>query len=60
MEVRLVLWRAPYVIFHDSTLLEMFEEKPNTLEALSHISGVGQAKLKKYGDDFLSVLINES
>jgi len=46
----------PYVIFHDSTLLEMFQEKPNSLDALSRISGVGQAKLDKYGEAFLAVL----
>lgn len=46
----------PYVIFHDKTLLEMFQEKPHTLDALSHISGVGQAKLDKYGQVFLAIL----
>lgn len=46
----------PYVIFHDSTLLEMYQEKPVSLEAMSRISGVGQAKLDKYGEDFLAVI----
>ncbi len=46
----------PYVIFHDSTLLEMLEQRPVTLIALSQISGVGQAKLTRYGDAFLQVL----
>lgn len=46
----------PYVIFHDSTLLEMLEQRPASLPALSQISGVGQAKLTRYGDAFLQVL----
>lgn len=46
----------PYVIFHDSTLLEMLNQKPQTLDAMGRITGVGQAKLLKYGDDFLAVL----
>lgn len=46
----------PYVIFHDSTLLEMLNQKPQTLDQMARITGVGQAKLLKYGDDFLAVL----
>jgi ATP-dependent DNA helicase RecQ len=46
----------PYVIFHDSTLLEMLERRPASLAELSQISGVGQGKLAKYGDAFLNVL----
>jgi ATP-dependent DNA helicase RecQ len=46
----------PYVIFHDSTLLEILNQKPQTLDQLGRISGVGQAKLTRYGDDFLKVL----
>lgn len=46
----------PYVIFHDSTLLEIHHRKPQTLNEMGQISGIGQAKLQKYGDDFLQVL----
>ena len=46
----------PYVIFHDSTLLEMLNHKPQTLDEMGRISGVGQAKLAKYGDAFLHVV----
>jgi ATP-dependent DNA helicase RecQ len=46
----------PYVIFHDSTLLEMFNRKPQTLSEMGQISGVGQSKLAKYGDAFLQVV----
>ncbi|HLP98949.1 MAG TPA: DNA helicase RecQ [Sideroxyarcus sp.] len=46
----------PYVIFHDSTLLEILNRKPQTLDEMAQISGIGQAKLAKYGDAFLQVL----
>ena len=46
----------PYVIFHDSTLLEILNRKPQTLDEMGQISGVGQAKLARYGDAFLEVV----
>jgi ATP-dependent DNA helicase RecQ len=46
----------PYVIFHDATLREMVQETPANLEQLARISGVGVAKLERYGDEFLSVI----
>lgn len=46
----------PYVIFHDKTLLAMHEQRPDTLREMGTISGVGEAKLEKYGGDFLAVL----
>ena len=46
----------PYVIFHDSTLLEFINQRPANLAELGRISGVGQAKLARYGDAFLKVL----
>ncbi len=46
----------PYVIFHDTTLVEMAKMKPKTLEELAGISGVGGVKLEKYGEVFLGVI----
>ena len=46
----------PYLIFHDSTLLEIMHQKPQSLDDFANISGVGQAKLMKYADAFLAVL----
>ncbi|HVY63852.1 MAG TPA: DNA helicase RecQ [Gammaproteobacteria bacterium] len=46
----------PYVIFHDATLREMLRLRPASRDALLGIAGVGQAKLERYGDDFLAVL----
>ena len=50
----------PYVIFHDATLQQMAASKPRTPEALLSISGVGQAKLERYGDAFLDVVRREA
>jgi ATP-dependent DNA helicase RecQ len=46
----------PYVIFHDSTLLEILNKRPQTLDEMGRISGVGQAKLERYADAFLEVI----
>ncbi|MDP4546216.1 DNA helicase RecQ [Marinobacter sp. MDS2] len=46
----------PYVIFHDTTLFDMLERRPKSLEELAEVSGVGAAKLEKYGDIFLQTL----
>jgi len=45
-----------YVIFHDATLAQMAQLAPDSLEALSHISGVGAKKLDAYGREILRVL----
>ena len=46
----------PFVIFHDTTLMEILERRPATLEEMSEVSGVGSAKLERYGAIFLAVL----
>jgi ATP-dependent DNA helicase RecQ len=46
----------PYVIFHDATLRQMAEARPNSAEALLMIHGVGHAKLERYGERFLDVI----
>ncbi len=50
----------PYVIFHDSTLLEILNLRPASLTELGKISGVGQSKLARYGDEFLKVIEDEA
>ena len=49
-----------YVIFHDKTLQEMLLYRPQTASELLGISGIGQTKLDRYGDQFLSVLRDEA
>jgi len=46
----------PYVIFHDSTLMEMATTRPRSLEDFAGLGGVGQAKLERYGEIFLAVI----
>ena len=43
------------MVFHDTTLKEMAASKPQNLDEMSAITGVGQAKLKKYGEAFLAL-----
>ncbi|GAA1866109.1 DNA helicase RecQ [Asanoa iriomotensis] len=62
---RLRAWRAAtakeqsvpaYVIFHDATLRQIATDEPHTLAELGRISGVGENKLAKYGQQVLDVL----
>ncbi|MFM9889364.1 MAG: DNA helicase RecQ [Rickettsiales bacterium] len=46
----------PYVIFHDKTLAEFAQRKPRDAEELRGISGVGDAKLARYGAAFIAVI----
>ncbi|AET66579.1 ATP-dependent DNA helicase RecQ [Desulfosporosinus orientis DSM 765] len=46
----------PYMIFSDSTLREMAQNCPLNNRALLQISGVGERKLEKYGNEFLAVI----
>jgi ATP-dependent DNA helicase RecQ len=45
-----------YVVFHDATLAEMARIRPESLDALGRISGVGAKKLDAYGGEILRVL----
>jgi len=46
----------PYVIFHDSTLREIVQRKPQTLQEFAGIRGVGEGKLARYGQQFIAAL----
>ncbi|HRP35202.1 MAG TPA: DNA helicase RecQ [Gammaproteobacteria bacterium] len=46
----------PYIIFGDATLIEMARELPAGPAALLGITGVGQKKLERYGEDFLALI----
>ena len=46
----------PYVIFHNSTLQEMCQRKPATMDEFAALSGVGERKLLRYGPGFLKVI----
>jgi len=48
-----------YIVFSDKVLREMAARRPSTPEELLQVSGVGPAKLERYGDAFLEALTAE-
>ena len=46
----------PYVVFHDRTLMEIASRRPTRLEDLAVITGIGTAKLARYGEEVLGVI----
>lgn len=48
----------PYIIFSDTTLKEMTTKFPHSSEEFHSITGVGEHKLRKYGDAFLKEIEN--
>ncbi|MFK7878704.1 DNA helicase RecQ [Roseobacter sp.] len=53
--------KAPaYVIFNDRTLIEMAEVRPQSLDEMARIGGVGAKKLERYGAAFLEVIVGEA
>jgi ATP-dependent DNA helicase RecQ len=47
---------AAYVVFADKTLIDMTRRKPRTAAEMSMVHGVGEAKLRQYGEAFLDVV----
>ena len=47
---------APYIIFHDATLVAMAEQEPEDAQALESIPGMGRTKMERYGAVFLEVI----
>lgn len=45
-----------YTVFHDRTLIELAERRPDSLDKLSSVHGVGAAKLEKFGRRFLDAI----
>lgn len=45
-------------MFSDASLMEMAHYLPQDEEAFLQINGVGQHKLKRYGDGFLNIITN--
>ncbi len=46
-----------YVIFHDKTLIELAKAKPQNLDEMLDITGIGESKLRKFGQELLNVII---
>ena len=45
-----------FVIFHDSTLRNIAEKRPDSMGELGQVGGIGGAKLERYGADVLDVI----
>ncbi len=60
-EIRFVVAKknniAPYMVFSDSTLMEMSKKYPINKEEMLGISGVGEVKFDKYGEMFIGEII---
>jgi ATP-dependent DNA helicase RecQ len=48
----------PFVIFHDTTLVEMAQKRPLSTLQFGRLSGVGKAKLERYAESFLKIINN--
>lgn len=48
----------PFMVFADTTLKEMARFYPETLEEMMQMPGVGEYKMKKYGNTFLEIIKN--
>ena len=46
----------PYIIFNDASLRDMAQRQPTTLDDFAGIVGVGQAKLARYGKQFVELI----
>lgn len=45
-----------FVIFHDSTLRNIAEQRPTSIDALSYIGGIGGGKLARYGAQLIEIV----
>ena len=47
---------APFIICSDATLTSMVRRKPETLDGMRSVSGMGEIKTARYGEAFLQVI----
>ncbi|RBK99863.1 hypothetical protein BRN38_08665, partial [Xanthomonas oryzae pv. oryzae] len=45
-----------FVIFHDSTLRNIAEQRPTSIDALSRVGGIGGGKLARYGAQLIEIV----
>jgi len=48
-----------FVIFHDSTLRNIAEQRPTSVDALGRVGGIGGTKLARYGDRLVEIVREE-
>jgi len=49
-----------YIIFTDRTLIEMAEKRPETMDQMARVGGIGAKKLERYGATFLEVISGQA
>jgi DNA helicase-2/ATP-dependent DNA helicase PcrA len=59
-EVALAADVPAFVVFTDATLTAIAEARPESLEQLAGLAGVGPSKLEKYGEAVLAVLVEST
>ncbi|WP_252233701.1 DNA helicase RecQ [Clostridium sp. ZS1] len=48
--------KKPYIIFSDTTLIDICNNKPDNMEKLLDIRGVGEKKINDYGEEILKII----
>jgi ATP-dependent DNA helicase RecQ len=60
IEVASATQRPAYLVFSDATLRELARVRPSSLEKMRRIYGIGEVKLREYGERFLNRIIDHS
>jgi len=60
MELSRALGKPAYVVFSDATLIDMASKRPSSREEMLEVSGVGAVKFERFGEEFLSVIKEET
>ena len=60
LDIARELGKPPYIVFSDKTLRDMVRVKPITDDQFLAINGVGESKLKQYGERFMAAIREDS
>lgn len=60
LDIARELGKPPYIVFSDKTLRDMVRVKPITDDQFLAVNGVGESKLKQYGERFMSAIREDS
>lgn len=60
LDIARELGKPPYIVFSDKTLRDMVRVKPITDDQFLAVNGVGESKLKQYGERFMAAIREDS
>ena len=60
LDIARELGKPPYIVFSDKTLRDMVRVKPITDDKFLAVNGVGESKLKQYGERFMAAIREDS